>query len=62
MIIEYMKPRGAVDRADHYCAIAMDLLESLKWWRIMFYWLPEVAVVNSFILSTFIVETMVRTQ
>lgn len=50
MISEYTKYMGAVDRADHYCASYGFSRKSLKWWRKLFYWLLEVAVVNSFIL------------
>lgn len=49
-IIDYTRHMGAVDRADHYCASYGFTRKSLKWWRKMFFWLFEVAVVNSFIL------------
>lgn len=41
---------GAVDRADHLCTSYKFARKSLKWWRKMFFWLIEVAGVNSFIL------------
>lgn len=50
VIVNYTKKMGAVDRADHYCASYGFMRKSLKWWRKMFFWLLEVAVVNSYIL------------
>lgn len=49
-IVEYTKHMGAVDRFDHYCSSYSFTRKSLKWWRKTFYWLLEVAVVNSFII------------
>ena len=49
-IIEYTKHMGAVDRFDHYCRSYAFTRKSLKWWRKTFFWLLDVAVVNSFIL------------
>ncbi|XP_065672200.1 piggyBac transposable element-derived protein 4-like [Hydra vulgaris] len=50
VIVNYSKYMGAVDRADHYCSSYSFLRKSLKWWRKIFFWLLEVAVVNSYIL------------
>ena len=49
-IVEYTKHMGAVDRFDHYCSSYAFTRKSLKWWRKTFFWLLEVAVVNSYIL------------
>lgn len=49
-VIEYTKHMGAVDRFDHYCNSYSFTRKSLKWWKKTFFWLLEVAVVNSFIL------------
>lgn len=49
-IIEYTKHMGAVDRFDHYCSSYSFLRKSIKWWKKTFFWLLEVAVVNSFII------------
>ncbi|MGH0175536.1 UNVERIFIED_CONTAM: hypothetical protein FKN15_069236 [Acipenser sinensis] len=50
VICDYTSKMGAVDRADHYCASYAFTRKSLKWWRKMFFWLLEVAIVNSAIL------------
>ena len=50
MIVSYTKFMGAVDRADHYMSSYAFTRKSLKWWRKMFLWLLEVAIVNSYIL------------
>lgn len=50
VIIEYTKKMGAVDRAGHYCSSYSFTRKSLKWWRKLFFWLLEVAIVNSFTL------------
>ena len=50
VIVEYTRHMGAVDRFDHYCSSYAFTRKSLKWWRKTFYWLLELAVVNSFIL------------
>jgi len=50
MIIEYTKNMGGVDRADHYVASYALMRKSLKCWHKLFFWLVEVAVVNSYIL------------
>lgn len=49
-IVDYTANMGAVDRADHYCASYGFTRKSIKWWRKMFFWLLEVAIVNSFLL------------
>lgn len=50
VILEYTKYMGAVDRVDQYCGSYAFLRKSVKWWRKMFFWLLEVAIVNSFML------------
>jgi hypothetical protein len=41
---------GGVDVSDQYVSSYSFIRKSKKWWRKMFFWLLEVAVVNSFIL------------
>lgn len=50
IICDYTENMGAVDRADHYCASYAFTRKSVKWWRKLFFWIIEVAVVNSFLL------------
>ncbi|MGH0124150.1 UNVERIFIED_CONTAM: hypothetical protein FKN15_030982 [Acipenser sinensis] len=50
VICDYTSKMGAVDRADHYCASYAFTRKSLKRWRKMFFWLLEVAIVNSAVL------------
>ena len=50
VISRYTKYMGGVDKADHYCGSYAFLRKTAKWWRKMFFWLFEVAIVNSFIL------------
>lgn len=50
VIIDYTAKMGAVDRADHLCTSYNFGRKSVKWWRKSFFWLLEVACVNSFIL------------
>lgn len=49
-VIEYTNNMGAVDRADHLCTSYNFERKSVKWWRKMFFYLLEVALVNSYIL------------
>lgn len=39
---------GAVDRADHYCGSYAFTRKTVKWWRKLFFWLLEIAIVNSY--------------
>ena len=50
VISQYTKYMGGVGKADHYCGSYAFLRKTAKWWRKMFFWIFEVAVVNSFIL------------
>jgi len=50
VIIDYTSKMGAVDRADHLCTSYNFARKSIKWWRKLFFWLMEVAIVNSYIL------------
>jgi hypothetical protein len=49
VILEYTKFMGGVDRADQYCGCYGFARRSYKWWKKLFFWLMEVAVVNSYI-------------
>lgn len=50
VICNYNRYMGGVDQADHYIASYKFSRKSVKWWRKLFFWLLEVAVVNSFLL------------
>ena len=50
VICDYTKNMGSVDRFDHYSVSYNFERKTVKWWRKTFYWLLEVAVVNSYIL------------
>jgi len=50
VICDYNKHVGGVDVSDQYISSYSFIRKSKKWWRKMFFWLLEVAVVNSFIL------------
>jgi hypothetical protein len=41
-----------VDRADQYCGCYGFTRRSYKWWKKLFFWLMEAAVVNSYILNS----------
>ena len=46
----YNYSMNGVDRADQYTVYYSFVRRSIKWWRKVFFWLMEVAVVNSYIL------------
>jgi hypothetical protein len=50
VVLEYTKFMGGVDRADQYCRYYGFTRRSYKWCKKLFFWLMEVAVVNSYIL------------
>ena len=50
LIIDYNKQMGGVDRADQLCTSYNFARKSVKWWRKLFFWLLETAIVNSYIL------------
>ena len=49
-IDHYNNSMNGVDRADQNSVYYSFIRKSRKWWRKLFFWLMEVAVVNSFIL------------
>jgi len=49
-VIDYTAKMGGVDRADHYCASYHFARKSKKWWRKVFFWLLEIAVMNALII------------
>ena len=53
-IIDYTSKMEAVDRADHSCTSYNFSRKTLKWWRKMFFWLLEIAMVNSYILCNIV--------
>ena len=46
----YNNCMNGVDRADQYTVYYSFVRRSVKWWRKVFFWMMEVAVVNSYIL------------
>jgi hypothetical protein len=50
VVCKYNKYMGGVDLADQYISSYCFSRKSIKWWRKMFFWLLETAVVNSFTL------------
>jgi hypothetical protein len=50
VILEYTKCVGGMDRADQYCGCYGFTGRSYKWRKKLFFWLMEVAVMNSYIL------------
>lgn len=50
VVLDYTKHMGAVDRSDHFISSYQFLRKTKKWYRKMFFWLLEVAIVNSYIL------------
>jgi len=50
VILEYTKFMRGMDRADQYRGCYGFTRRSYKWWEKLFFWLMEVAVVNSYIL------------
>ena len=62
MICEYTANMGGIDRADHYCSSYAFIQKSLKWWRKMYFFVLEVAIVNSFILYNMHMEAENKKQ
>lgn len=51
VICRYNEHMGYIDLTDHFIAsYSFISCKTIKWWRKMFFWLVEVAIVNSFIL------------
>ncbi len=50
VIHEYNLSMNGVEKADQYTTYYSFVRKSKKWWRKLFFWLFEVAVVNSYIL------------
>jgi len=50
VVHEYNFSMNGVDKADQYTVYYSFIRRSKKWWRKLFFWLLEVAVVNSYIL------------
>ena len=49
--MEYNKYMGGVDRADQF--LSYYIHRTVKWWRRAFFFLLDMAVVNSYVLYTF---------
>lgn len=50
VVIDYTKHMGAVDRSDHFISSYQFIRRTKKWYRKTFFWLLEVAIVDSYIL------------
>ena len=50
VVDRYNHSMNGVDRADQYTVYYSFVRRSVKWWRKVFFWVMEVAVVNSYIL------------
>lgn len=50
VVLDYTKHMGAVDRSDQFIASYQFMRKTKKWYRKMFFWNLEVAVVNSYLL------------
>ena len=50
VINEYNYSMNGVDKADQFTVYYSFIRRSKKWWRKLFFWLVEVAIVNSYIL------------
>ena len=50
VVNQYNHSMNGVDRADQYTVYYSFIRRSVKWWRKIFFWIMEVAVVNSYIL------------
>lgn len=50
VVIDYTKHMGAVDRSDHFISNYQFMRKTKKWYRKIFFWLLEVAIVNSYLL------------
>lgn len=51
--VEYNKYMGGVDRADQFLSYYRFSHRTVKWWRRAFFFLLDMAVVNSYVLYTF---------
>ena len=50
VVYKYNHSMNGVDRADQYTVYYSFIRRSVKWWRKVFFWMLEVATVNSYIL------------
>ena len=53
VVDRYNHSMNGVDRADQYTVYYSFVRRSVKWWRKVFFWVMEVAIVNSYILHKF---------
>jgi len=60
VVHEYNFSMNGVDKADQYTVYYSFIRRSKKWWRKLFFWLLEVAVVNSYILYRICTPSMNR--
>lgn len=50
IVIDYIKHMGGVDRSDHFVSSYQFMRRTKKWYRKMFFWFLEVAIINSYLL------------
>lgn len=50
VVIDYVKHMGGVDRSDHFVSSYQFMRRTKKWYRKMFFWLLEVAIINAYLL------------
>uniref|UniRef100_A0A1B6EQK2 PiggyBac transposable element-derived protein domain-containing protein n=1 Tax=Cuerna arida TaxID=1464854 RepID=A0A1B6EQK2_9HEMI len=50
VVFRYNKFMGGVDVADQYISSYSFTRKSIQWWRKIFFWLLETAIVNAFLL------------
>ncbi|XP_054269611.1 piggyBac transposable element-derived protein 4-like [Macrosteles quadrilineatus] len=50
VVIDYIKHMGGVDRSDHFVSSYQFMRRTKKWYRKMFFWFLEVAIINSYLL------------
>lgn len=50
VIIDYTKHMGGVDRSDHFISSYQFMRRTKKWYRKLFFWLLEVAIIDAYIL------------
>ncbi|XP_054259547.1 piggyBac transposable element-derived protein 4-like [Macrosteles quadrilineatus] len=50
VVCEYNQSMGGVDIADQYISSYSFTRKSIKWWRKVFFWLLETAIVNAYLL------------
>lgn len=50
VVLDYIKYMGGVDRSDHFISSYQFMRRTKKWYRKIFFWLLEVAIIDSYLL------------